>query len=173
IVLAPDGDDPSLADEDDFLYRVRDSGGIGCPIGAHIRRTNPRDGFMFVDPAASAALSNRHRLLRRGRSYGPALVESMKPEDVLARGPDGADRGLCFLCLTANISRQFEFVQGSWINDSSFNTLHDDVDPLLGERDRFSESSAGGTFTIPAVPVRARLHGLPNFVTVRGGAYFF
>ena len=76
---------------------------------------------MLVNAAESVALSNRHRLLRRGRSYGPPLVDSMKPEDVLARGPDGVDRGLCFICLTANISRQFEFVQGSWINDPTFN----------------------------------------------------
>ena len=86
-------------------------------ISAHIRRSNPRDGFMLVHASRSIALSNRHRLLRRGRSYGPALTKSMLPEDVLAQGPDDVDRGLCFICLTANIARQFEFVQESWIND--------------------------------------------------------
>ncbi len=30
-----------------------------------------------------------------------------------------------------------------------------------------------GTFTIPKVPVRRRLHGLPQFVDVRGGEYCF
>ena len=175
IARAPDRDDPTLTDKDDFLYRSDDPSGVACPIGAHIRRANPRDGFMLVNAADSAALSNRHRLLRRGRSYGPVLAEPMTPENMLLRGPDDVDRGLCFICLTANISRQFEFVQGSWMNDPSFNTLHDDVDPLLGQRGRFSANpaAAGSTFTIPAVPVRARLHGLPNFVTVRGGAYFF
>jgi Dyp-type peroxidase family len=177
LVLAPERDDPALASKDDFVYRAGDADGIACPIGAHVRRTNPRDAFMLVNAADSMALSNRHRLLRRGRSYGPALAESMTPEEVLARGPDGVDRGLCFICLTANISRQFEFVQGSWMNDPTFNQLHDDVDPLLGQRGRFSASEgkpgAVGTLTIPALPVRTRVHGLPNFVSVRGGAYFF
>jgi deferrochelatase/peroxidase EfeB len=176
-VLTPDCDDPRLAKVDDFLYRERDPVGMACPISAHIRRSNPRDGFMLVDASRSIALSNRHRLLRRGRSYGPALTKSMLPEDVLAQGPDDVDRGLCFICLTANIARQFEFVQGSWINDPSFNKLHDDVDPLLGNRGRFTAAkgpqSAEGTFTIPASPVRLRARGLKNFITMRGGAYFF
>jgi Dyp-type peroxidase family len=177
VVLAPEYDDAALASEDRFLFRAGDADGLACPIGAHIRRANPRDGFILVNASDSIALSNRHRLLRRGRSYGPALADSMKPEDVLTRGPDGIDRGLCFICLNANISRQFEFVQGSWINDPSFNELHDDVDPLLGQRGRFSASKgqahAGGTFTIPAQPMRARVQSVPNFITVRGGAYFF
>lgn len=177
LVLAPMRDTPSLGGEDRFLYRKTDEAGIACPIGAHIRRTNPRDGFMLVNETDSLALSNRHRLLRRGRSYGPPLAESMMPEDVLARGPDTNERGLCFICLTANISRQFEFVQDSWMNDPSFNGLHDDVDPLLGQRGRFTaqeaQPPATGTFTIPHDPVRIRVKGLPNFVRVRGGAYFF
>ena len=176
-VLTPDYDDHGLAKADDFLYRDSDPDGIACPISAHIRRVNPRDGFMLVNASRSIALSNRHRLLRRGRSYGPALTKSMLPQDMLAHGPDDVDRGLCFICLTANISRQFEFVQGSWINDPSFNTLHDDVDPLLGKRGRFTsadgQQSTEGTFTIPASPVRLRVHGLINFITMRGGAYFF
>jgi deferrochelatase/peroxidase EfeB len=106
----------ALAVEDHFLYRERDPLGLLCPIGAHIRRTSPRDGFLLTDGPRSIALSNRHRILRRGRSYGPPLADSMRAEDVLARGDDGIDRGLCFICLAANISRQFEFVQGSWMN---------------------------------------------------------
>jgi hypothetical protein len=61
------------------------------------------------------------------------------------------------------------------MNDPTFNQLHDDVDPLLGQRGRFSASEGQpvGTFTIPALPVRTRVQGLPSFVSVRGGAYFF
>ena len=62
------------------------------------------------------------------------------------------------------------------MNDPSFNKLHDDVDPLLGERGRFSNDNQQppeGTFTIPTLPVRMRVHGLRSFVEVRGGAYFF
>jgi hypothetical protein len=64
--------------------------------------------------------------------------------------------------------RQFEFIQQSWLNNPKFNGLYDERDPL-------SSVIAGGDamLTIQAKPVRVRLHGLPRFVTVRGGAYFF
>ena len=67
-----------------------------------------------------------------------------------------------------NISRQFEFVQHTWLNNPRFGGLYDNPDPLL------SPAPPGGrTFTIPARPVRERYRGLPRFVSVRGGAYFF
>ncbi len=64
--------------------------------------------------------------------------------------------------------RQFEFIQQSWLNNPKFNGLYDERDPL-------SSAIAGGDamITMQAKPVRERLHGLPRFVTVRGGAYFF
>ena len=177
LALAPDEDDPALADADDFRFHD-DPHGHRCPIGAHIRRTNPRDS-LGPRPGSPEALagSRRHRLLRRGRAYGPRLAESMDPGDVLARGDDGQERGLHFICLVANIARQFEFVQASWVNNPQFETLHDDVDPLIGRRGRFAagngRTSATANFTIPGHPARTRIRGLPDFATVRGGAYFF
>jgi deferrochelatase/peroxidase EfeB len=103
-------------------------------------------------------VNSLHRLLRRGRSYGPARA---------SRAPDGA-RGLYFICLAANLARQFEFVQHTWLNDPTFNGLYDDSDPLVGAR-----QPRGQTFTVPARPVRRRYRGLPQFVRTRGGAYFF
>ena len=43
--------------------------GLRCPLGAHIRRANPRDSIGFFD----GRLTNRHRIVRRGRAYGPPL----------------------------------------------------------------------------------------------------
>ena len=176
LTLAPDADDPRLENADSFMYHKADRLGLGCPIGSHIRRTNPRDS---LDPQPgtpeSLSLSKRHRLLRRGRTYGDCLAE-MDPEQILARGDDGLDRGLYFVCLNANISRQFEFVQSNWSNNPQFGALYDDVDPLIGERGRFQTSNgspAGANFTIPHGAGRTRIRGIPNFVTVRGGAYFF
>ena len=155
LVLAPSADDPSLADENDFRYTAVDAAGLRCPIGSHVRRANPRDS---LDPRpgsdASVALGKRHRIIRRGRSYGAA------------GGP--GERGLLFMCLCANISRQFELIQGGWVNNPKFAGLYDDADPLLGVH-----QPDGGSFTVPAEPVRRRYGGLPQFVTVRGGAYFF
>ena len=74
-----------------------------------------------------------------------------------------------FLCVNANIERQFEFVQQTWIDNPSFNGLYDERDPIFGQ----AGGGAVGPMTIPRRPVRRRLGGLGGFVTVRGGAYFF
>jgi Dyp-type peroxidase family len=151
LVLAPDRDRPDLGGRNDFQYHAADPQGLACPIGSHIRRVNPRDA---LDPepgtARSIEVNRRHRLLRRGRSYRAA-----------------EQRGIYFLCLNANLARQYEFVQHTWINNPVFNGLHDEPDPLVGTR------HTGGDFTEPARPVRHRYRGLPQFVRVRGGAYFF
>ncbi len=162
LVKAPDRDDPRLGTDNDFGYHHPDPLGLACPLGAHVRRVNPRDS---LDPRpgtdASLDVNDRHRLLRRGRSYGPGST-------------DGADSGngetgLHFMCLAGNLSRQFEFVQHSWLNNPTFRGLYDDTDPIVGGR----HSSGGGTFTAPARPVRRRYRDLPQFVRTRGGGYFF
>ena len=166
LVLAPNRDDPSLGTANDFGYGHADPYGFGCPVGAHIRRANPRDS-LDPDPgsAGSIALNKRHRILRRGRAYGSQLT----PEEALASSGSGEDEhGLYFICLNANIARQFEFIQHTWVNNPKFDGLYDDVDPLMGPR-----GDAGASHTTQGVPVRERVSGLPRFVTTRGGAYFF
>ncbi|MGW0629212.1 hypothetical protein [Streptomyces sp. NPDC002758] len=103
---------------------------------------------------------NTHRLIRRGAAYGPVL-----PDGVLE--DDGAERGIIFIFLGASLSRQFEFIQQVWMNDGDFVGLGTEKDPLIGNHD------GTDTFTIPGKPVRRRLTGLPRFVTVRGGEYFY
>ena len=159
LVLAPGQDDPSFADANDFTYHATDPLGLACPVGSHVRRTNPRDS---LEPgpgtAASTAINRRHRLLRRGRSYGQAGDT----------GGGESERGLHFICLNANLARQYEFVQHTWVNNPTFNGLYDDADPVIGPR-----HGQGGTFIEPALPVRRRYSELPQFVRPRGGAYFF
>ena len=169
LVLAPESDSPVLSEANDFGYFATDRDGLRCPIGAHVRRSNPRDS---LDPRPgspdSIEVGNLHRLLRRGRQYGRFLSR----EELLSMDSpeqwDGEPRGLQFICLVGNISRQFEFVQHTWLNNPRFGGLYDNPDPLL------SPAPPGGrTFTIPARPVRERYRGVPRFVSVRGGAYFF
>ena len=159
LVLSPDGDNPELARADDFAYRETDERGFKCPIGSHIRRSNPRDS-LGPTAAKAKATANRHRILRRGRSYGD------RPKDRLV--DDGIERGLHFLCLNSDIERQFEFVQQTWCNNPVFGGLNGEVDPLVGNLTRGDE-----IFTVPADPLRTRVHNLERFVTVKGGAYFF
>ena len=69
--------------------------------------------------------------------------------------------------LGAHLQRQFEFVQSQWVTDGNFISHGTEQDPLIGNNE------GEGVFTIPKKPARRRLHGLPRFVTVRGGEYCF
>ncbi|MBV9325019.1 MAG: Dyp-type peroxidase [Chloroflexi bacterium] len=166
VTLSPDADNPRLATANDFTYQYADQFGFNCPIGAHVRRAHPRDS---LDPAPGTArsveLDKRHRLLRRGREYGPPVP----PDSLYADPPpDDPERGLYFICLGANIGRQFEFVQHSWVNNPKFDELYDEADPVVGYH-----PVGMNNFSIPREPVRVRYTNLPQFVTTRGGAYFF
>ena len=158
VEVTPDADDPELASDphrvNDFVYKA-DPVGFRCPLGAHIRRMNPRDGL-----SESSTDVQLHRILRRGATYGPALAEGITDDD-------GADRGIVFLFIGADIGRQFEFVKSQWTNDGDFAGLGTEQDPIVGAQDHEA------TFTIPRRPVRRRLHGLPRFVRTCGGEYLF
>jgi Dyp-type peroxidase family len=91
----------------DFDY-ADDGKGLRCPIGAHIRRTNPRDAL-----DRHGRLSRRHRIIRRGM-------------------PLERESGLMFVCFQASIERQFEFVQALWCGDGNAFGLGDDPDFLVG-----------------------------------------
>jgi deferrochelatase/peroxidase EfeB len=172
-----------------FTYDM-DPEGMRCPIGAHVRRGNPRTadipgypqgilshlagilGFGGGNVRRDLTASVRfHRLLRRGREYGPAL----SPEEALRPAPaNDPKRGLHFVAVNANIERQFEFVQNAWIAKTKFDGLTEESDPLLGNREPVNGCPFTDAFTIPRNgQMRSRLFGMPQFVTVRGGAYFF
>ena len=154
LVLSPDKDDPALAADmnrnNDFNYKRMDPHGYAVPLGAHIRRMNPRD---------TAANMNRRRMIRRGATYGPPLPEGA-PDD-------GVDRGIAAFILCASLIRQFEFAQNVWVNDRNFHELGNERDPIIGNQDGRLE------FKIPKRPIRRKIVGLPAFTTVKGGAYFF
>lgn len=152
----------------DFSFMPTDAMGYGCPIGAHIRRANPRDG-LGDDPQTSINSVKRHRIMRRGALYD---YENTYKNDN-GNEPEGDQlkkegRGLLFICINADIRRQFEFIQQSWIHSASFNDLYGERDPLIGTRD-----SKTCQMTIPQEPWRQKLKDLTTFVKVRGGDYFF
>ena len=75
------------------------------------------------------------------------------------------------MCLNGNISRQFEFIQASWLINPKFEGL-DEQDPLLGNHAPLATARA--MFTRPqASGLCARHSPQAQFVHVRGGAYFF
>ena len=178
--VGPDAEDIRL---NQFTFHG-DVDGTACPYGAHIRRANPRNadlpegtsglfaklirilGFGRQHPHEDLIASTRfHRILRRGREY------------VLEGAGNGGDRapqrGLRFICLNANLSRQFEFIQAAWLANPKFEGL-DEGDPLVGNRMPLPTGAPSDTFTHPQpTGLCRRSSALPQFVHVRGGAYFF
>lgn len=145
-------DSKPVRPDNDFLFGTEDPQGLRCPYGAHVRRANPRESLA---PGSNdqIAISNRHRILRVGRGY---------------RGESGETEGLMFMCLNADIERQFEFVQQTWMGSTKFHGLSAEADPIVG---RGLAGSDG--FTIPTRRGPVGLRRLPQFVTMRGGGYFF
>ena len=145
--------DPAAPGANDFRYRD-DLDGRRCPLGAHVRRSNPRDAL-----GHASKLSFRHRMIRRGMPYGPPLPEGEMQDD-------GAERGLVFVSFQSSIFRQFEGVQTPWINDGNIFGLGADKDFLLGDPAGSGKMTIQGEkpfFLAPQAP----------FVVTRGGEYLF
>jgi Dyp-type peroxidase family len=176
LVESPDEDLPGLSHRNEFRYEG-DRIGLRCPPGAHIRRSNPRDALAVADRghATSILMVRKHQMIRRGRPFGRPISEAMDPREILAaRGaPDGEHRGLHFICLVGNISRQFEFVQRSWIDSANFDSMYRDGDPIAAARRPAGHPNANDEMTCPAEPVRRRYTRMPQFTRLVGGAYFF
>jgi Dyp-type peroxidase family len=183
LVLAPDEDNPMIGENlnqnNDFQFAKLDPFGYACPIGSHIRRTNPRDSLQ-PDPEASLDAVKKHRLIRRGRVYGPKypahvvkhLTELARQKGLLQFAEElVSPRGLAFVALNADLKRQFEFVQQTWVNDPTFEGLYTNRDPLLANDD--DPISGTNRMTIQRRPIRKEVRCLPRFVTMRGGGYFF
>jgi Dyp-type peroxidase family len=178
---------PGKGRQNQFTYDG-DPNGVRCPIGSHIRRANPRNtdypgrptglrriladlGLLprvFAEDLVSSV--RFHRILRRGREYGPGL----SPQDALRGRSKEDERGLHFICLNGNIGRQFEFLQNAWMTSSKFAGLTGENDPLIGTRAAIRGSPAADAFTWPTEDgLPRRVTGLQQFVTVQGGGYFF
>lgn len=166
---------------------------VNCPLGAHIRKTNPRGD----QPPDGRASVNIHRILRRGIPYGPEMDED-----------PAAERGLLFACYQSDLSQGFELIQKRWVsdlslspphslcvpfplfskissqhlslpsnhetqaNDPSFRFPNSGLDALIGQTN--SEPTVGMKGLVPDDANR-ELHvsGINRFVIPKGGEYFF
>jgi deferrochelatase/peroxidase EfeB len=162
IELSPDNPNPAIAKDPnrntDFTYGA-DAEGARCPIGAHLRRVHPRDAFGF-----NGQLINRRRITRRGLPYGRFVPDG---EPVT----DKEERGVIFMVLNANLSRQFEFVQQQWVQYGNDSHLGNDKDVLMGNHGGHGKFVVQGDAS-PANPPFI-CSNLPDFVELRGGDYFF
>lgn len=174
LTLSPNGPDPSQP-INDFGYARHDADGSRCPFGAHIRRSNPRDGLLS-NPVQSLQSVNRHRILRRGRAFGLPASPDVYPAGVKVQADDDAigdptTRGLFFICLNASLSRQFEFCQQSWLNNPKLQGLSADTDPAASPV-QWSGPGQHPSLTEPASPLRHRVREREKYVQTIGGEYF-
>jgi Dyp-type peroxidase family len=163
VELSPEAEDPDIVHDKQKSVNFKfgnDPAGLRCPIGAHIRRTNPRDAFGF-----KGRLVNRRRVTRRGLPYGAYTPEDQSVSDT-------EEHGLIFMVMNASIFRQFEFIQQQWIEYGNDAHQGNDKDILMG-----NHGTGGGKYVIQGStdPANAPFicGGLQNFVQLRGGDYFW
>ena len=173
LALSPDTDSPpggiSPEQLNNFEYVNADGSGdprgLRCPVGAHMRRINPR-GQPVVGQNQPGGSNNTHRLIRRGMPYGPTY-DPKQPYD-------GIERGLYGYFINSSIENQYEFVLGHWVNDSAFagavRLNPKSKDPMIGTQD-----PAESIFVIPQAsggpPITVT--GLTTFMTTTAAAYCF
>jgi len=147
----------------DFTYAADPEGRL-CPMGSHVRRTNPRDSF---GADFGSLLVDRHRILRRAITYGKLVPRGKSQQEING----DAGQGIMFIVLNASISRQFEFVQQQWVNYGNDFNQGNDRDPIVGTQ------CHDGRMIIPGDDGENRqtmvCNELKQFVRCRGGDYFF
>lgn len=173
LMLSPETDSPAggISPEqlNNFEYVNADGSGdpkgLCCPVGAHMRRINPR-GEPVTGQGIPGGSNNTHRLIRRGMPYG-AAYDPTKPYD-------GIERGLLGYFINSSIENQYEFVLAHWVNDSEFagavRLNAKSKDPMIGTQD-----PAESIFVIPqansAPPIK--ITGFSTFITTKAAAYCF
>lgn len=135
-------------DENAFDFSS-DSRGSRCPLGAHIRKVNPRNG--------PKDLVDVPRLLRRGIPFGPRYDEAPERE-----------RGLAFISFQTSIRNQLETITGSWMNSASRPAPGSGHDLLVGR----ASVERSLNILAPGGPVVVSDHG-KQWITPTGGAYLF
>ena len=173
LALSPDTDSPvgglPIEQLNNFEYVNADGSGdpkgLRCPIGAHMRRINPR-GQPITGQGQPGGSNNTHRIIRRGLPYGPTY-DPTQPYD-------GIERGLLGYFINSSIENQYEFVLGHWVNDSEFagsvRLNPKSKDPMIGTQDP-TES----IFVIPQASGTppTMITGFSTFVKTRAAAYCF
>ena len=173
LALSPETDSPpggiSPDELNNFGYVNADGSGdlkgLRCPVGAHIRRVNPR-GQPVAGQGEPGGSNNGHRMIRRGMPYGP-VYDPTQPYD-------GIERGLLGYLINASIENQYEFVLHNWVNDSEFaGAVRLDPkskDPIVGTQD-----PAESIFVIPQAnnepPIEIK--GFSSFLRTKATAYCF
>lgn len=147
-------------DDNEFQFPENDA---QCPFTAHIRKTNPR---VIVDDSNGDRMNNRARIVRNGIPYGTDYKEGVA---------DASRRGLLFACYQAHIEDGFRQLQATWSNNEDFPpNLEIGLDPIIGQVDQIKQGDrfVNGEFQTKLTSTATQLT-ISQFVTMRGGEYFF
>lgn len=156
IESSPDFDNTGIANDPNQInkFEFDSNNNFKCPLGAHIRKTNPRGDL-------GRATVNQFRILRRGIPFG---------EEVDA-DPSG-ERGLLFVCYQSNIANGFQFIQRVWVNNAGSFENGSGLDAIIGQSNNDKTVDMKGLFPQDANRPLS-LSGVNRFVVPRGGEYFF
>ena len=155
-------DGMDLARANNFTY-ADDAQGLQCPFHAHIRKVNPR-GDTVTGRNASTAAERRHRIVRRGMTYG------RRRHDLRDAPQYGV--GLLFMCFQHSIANQFAWMQKMWAGNPCFAKDATGRDPIIGQRTSGARAKA---FQWPVEWGKPETKPLDfgNYVTLKGGEFFF
>ena len=119
-------DDPST--DNDFNFAADPHGDL-TPQCAHIRKVYPRSGADHEGafPRTTEDDTRKHRLLRRGITYGAAFEPTAGP----GHGVE-TERGLVFQCYQSSLADGFIFIQRLWVDDVSFPEQKVGNDAVIG-----------------------------------------
>lgn len=166
LMLTPHQDDQNLKTSNSFANYDESAAGNNadnhmCPLGAHIRKTNPRHKFFDQGGA--------HRILRRGIPYGPDFNRADRDDPV-----NQQERGLLFACYQSNLQQGFHFIQQTWANNPSFPGQRAGVDLVMGQTGTDELHQMDVVFGQGKPPVDPnQFSGINKFVVSKGGEYFF
>ena len=142
----------------------------------HARRTAGPDGAAAPHCWDSATRTCSEDLDRRQPlpSHHPPRPRIRRPNPGARRAaqPDAPDpqSGLHFICLNANIARQFEFIQNAWLMSAKFDGMSGEADPLIGNREPYCRRAIPPTASRLPQPngISRRIGGMP---TLHHGAW--
>jgi len=172
LALSPDTDTPTVAitpeELNNFEYVNSDGSGdprgLRCPVGAHIRRHNPR-GQVVAGQGTPGGSNNSHRLIRRGMPYGPKYDPKLPY--------DGIDRGLLGFFVNTYIENQYEFVLKEWSESGEF-AGRVRLNPKSKDAIVSANTSLQSILEIPqASGPPLKITGFSRFVTTQAAGYFF
>jgi len=104
-------DQPQGSEGDTYDFTFEGDDGRRCPLSAHIRKANPRDGS-----------EHTIQIVRRGIPYNEVDAGT------------GSGKGLLFMCYQRSIQAQFEFIQRLWIDNRNHPLTGAGVDRLVGQK---------------------------------------